>query len=99
MELVYTDYTTNTKSDDYTFLTKDLNVGDWIITPFTDDIFYVYRKSKDGVYISTTTLPNFTEGIFIESDYRVKFLGTSKPNFWYKLFWWTNWVHPVKLKK
>lgn len=93
MELDYT-----TTDDDITLL-KDLEVGDWFTFKSQSHKCYVYRVVGDTIYYSSPSLANSHSYDTIGVDFKVKFLGKSKPNFWYKFFWWTNAVHPVKLIK
>ena len=84
----------------YNTAIKDLKVGDWFQASWLNTIFYV-TDIKDGYVCSTS--PSFlnTAGHFHFHFYEnnVEYLGESVPNFWYKIFKWTQFPHPVKLKK
>lgn len=77
---------------------KDLEVGDWFAFNSDPNKYYVYRVDETIIYYSGPRFQNSVGFQAFELDDKVKFLGKSKHNFWYKLLWWTDLVHPVKLE-
>lgn len=81
---------------------KDLEVGDWFeLDEISNNQFYVVGKFSDGSIRNNS--PNYlysSKGLRLinPEDDCIK-IGTSKPNFWFKLFKFTDLVHPVKLKE
>lgn len=87
---------------------QDLQVGDWFTISYLGTAkFYVVEKQDNKIIANSPTFldsSRMTFGNITDKDYLgnyddsiITLIGKSKLNFWYKLFKWTDLVHPVKM--
>ena len=72
---------------------KDLQVGDWFSIDNISAMYIV--EITEIISIVSEYVPNLEFTMWEETE--VTLVGKSRPNLWYKIFGWTNLIHPFKM--